>query len=187
MKKIIEYFKSIKIDKKTLYAFIAGIIGIIVIFFSEMNFSDNKEKIEVEGVISDNKYCSELETRIEEFIESIDGAGETEVIITLSETTEYVYAKDGKEIKKNNEKNDDETLENSYVIIKNNNNNSGLLIKTIEPKIRGVAISCEGGDNTKVQQSIYSAVSALLNLNTSRISISKLSIQEDNNEKQNHR
>ena len=120
---------------------------------------------------------------MENFIENIDGAGKTRVIITLSETTEYIYAKDGKEIRKNDEKNDDETLENKYVIIENDNINSGLLIKTIEPKIRGVAISCEGGDNTKVQQQIYSAVSAVLNINSSKISISKLSSLEVVNEK----
>ena len=131
----------------------------------------------------DNDYCLQLEKKMEDFIENIDGAGKTRVIITLSETTEYIYAKDGKEVRKNNEKNDDETLENEYVIIENNNINSGLLIKTIEPKIRGIAISCEGGDNIKVQQQIYSAVSAVLNINTSRISISKLSSLEVVNEK----
>ena len=185
MKKISNIIKKLNIDKKTLYILIAGIIGIAFIFFSEIEFTDNTE-INEDEIISDDAYCSKLEEKIELFIESIDGAGETEVVITLSETTEYVYAKDGKEIKKNSDKNDDETYEDDYVIIKNNNNNTGLLIKTIEPKIRGIAISCEGGDKTEVQQAIYSAVSALLNLNTSRISISKLSSQEDDDEKQNH-
>ena len=61
--------------------------------------------------------------------------------------------------------------------------NSGLLIKTIEPKIRGVAIACTGGDDVYVQQQIYSAVSALLNVSTSEISISKLTDKEIKNEK----
>ncbi len=183
MKKINQYLKNIKLEKKTIFALVAGITSIAIIFFSEFSFSNNDKNNEEIEVTSDNEYCTQLERKIESFIENIEGAGKTKVIITLSETTEYIYAKDGKEVSKNNEKNDDKTLENNYVIIKNNNNNSGLLIKTIEPKIRGVAISCEGGDNTDVQQSIYSAVSALLNLNTSRISISKLSVQEDNDEK----
>ena len=65
------------------------------------------------------------------------------------------------------------------VIIENNNNDVGLLIKTIEPKVRGVAVSCEGGDNTKVQQQIFSTIEALLDIKTSNISISKLSYTED--------
>lgn len=177
-----EYIKGIKFDKKTLYVLFAGVIGIVLIFFSEVDLNKKEEK-EIVNEITDDEYCSQLENKIESFIENIDGAGKTEVIITLSETTEYIYAKDGKEVKKSNEKNDDNTLENNYVIIKNNNNNSGLLIKTIEPKIRGVAVSCEGGDKTEVQQAIYSAVGALLNINTSRISISRLSYKEEKNEK----
>ncbi len=182
MKKIKEYIKNLKLDKKTIFVFVAGILGIVIIFLSEIDFNVNKES-EKEDDNIDNDYCLQLEKKMEDFIENIDGAGKTRVIITLSETTEYIYAKDGKEVRKNNEKNDDETLENEYVIIENNNINSGLLIKTIEPKIRGIAISCEGGDNIKVQQQIYSAVSAVLNINTSRISISKLSSLEVVNEK----
>ncbi len=182
MKKIEEYIKKLKLDKKSIFIFVAGILGIVIIFLSEINFTINKE-YEKEADNVENDYCLQLEKKMEDFIENIDGAGKTRVIITLSETTEYIYAKDGKEIRKNNEKNDDETLENKHVIIENDNINSGLLVKTIEPKIRGIAISCEGGDNTKVQQQIYSAVSAVLNINTSRISISKLSSLEVVNEK----
>ncbi len=182
MKKIKEYIKNLKLDKKTIFVFIAGFLGIMIIFLSEIDFTANKQN-EKENDSIENDYCLQLEKKMEDFIENIDGAGKTRVIITLSETTEYIYAKDGKEVRKNNEKNDDETLENEYVIIENDNINSGLLIKTIEPKIRGIAISCEGGDNTKVQQQIYSAVSAVLNINTSRISITKLSSLEVVNEK----
>lgn len=182
MKKLESYIKNLKLDKKNVFVFIAGILGIIIIFLSEKDFSKNIESEKEEGNTTID-YCLQLEKKMEDFIENIDGAGKTRVIITLSETTEYIYAKDGKEVRKNNDKNDDETLENKHVIIENNNINSGLLIKTIEPKIRGIAISCEGGDNTKVQQQIYSAVSAVLNINTSRISISKLSSLEVENEK----
>ncbi len=148
MKVLKEYIKGINLDKKTFCVLFAGVIGVVCIFFSEMDFNKKDEK-EIVDEISNDEYCSQLEDKIESFIENIDGAGKTEVIITLSETTEYIYAKDGKEVNKSNEKNDDNTLENNYVIIKNNNNNSGLLIKTIEPKIRGVAVSCEGGDKTE--------------------------------------
>ena len=73
--------------------------------------------------------------------------------------------------------------QSDYVIINADDNDKGLLLKTIEPKIRGVAIVCDGGNNELVQQQIYSAVSAVLNISTSKISISKLSASEVNNEK----
>lgn len=176
--------KKIKLDKKTIIMLIAGFLIIIILFVSELDFESEKEDVKSE--LSDEEYCNYLENKIKHFIERIDGAGKTEVIITLAETTEYIYATDDKDIRKNNSNSDDSTIEKDYVIIENDNNDVGLLIKTIEPKIRGVAVSCEGGDNVKVQQQIYSTIEAILNIKTSSISISKLSLTEDEYEKQNN-
>lgn len=173
--------KKINFNKKTLIFLIVGFLMIAILFFSELDF--NEEKEDVTNEISDEEYCDFLENKVENFIEKIDGAGETEVIITLAETTEYIYATDDRDIRKNNTNGDDSTIEKDYVIIENENNDVGLLIKTIEPKIRGVAVSCEGGDNVKVQEQIYSAIEALLDINMSSISISKLSLMEDEYEK----
>lgn len=173
--------KKINVDKKMLIVLIIGFLLIIILVVSELDFEKEKEPIKSD--LSDEEYCIYLEDKIKHFIEKIDGAGKTEVIITLAETTEYIYATDDKDVKKNNSNSDDSTLEKDYVIIENDNNDVGLLIKTIEPKIRGVAISCEGGDNIKVQQQIFSTIEALLNIKTSSISISKLSLTEENHEK----
>ena len=104
-------------------------------------------------------------------------------MITVSETTEYIYAENDKENRKNSDSANDLSNQSDYVIINADDNDTGLLLKTIEPKIRGVAIVCDGGNNEFVQQQIYSAVSAVLNISTSKISISKLSASEVNNEK----
>lgn len=182
---IIERFqqliKKFNLDKKTIIILISGFLIIILIMVSELNFDTETENVESE--ISDEEYCDHLENKIKSFIEKIDGAGKTEVIITLAETTEYIYATDDKDTRKNNNNTDDSTVQKDYVIIENNNNDVGLLIKTIEPKIRGVAISCEGADDIKVQEQIYSTVEALLDIKTSNISISKLSLTEEKYEK----
>lgn len=175
--------KQLKLDRKTMVILTVGILGIVLLFFSEFFFQED-DIDENKSYNTDEEYCIYLENKIKSYIEKIDGAGKTEVIITLSETTEYIYATDDKDVRKNNANSDDATIEKDYVIIENNNNDAGLLIKTIEPKIRGVAVSCEGGDNTKVQQQIFSTIEALLDISTSNISISKLSNMEDNhNEK----
>lgn len=172
-------FKKINLDKKTIIILIAGFLGILLLFFSEFSSQDDNDE-EIEAYNTDEEYCIYLENKIQSYIETIEGAGKTEVIITLSETTEYIYATDDKDVRKNNANSDDATIEKDYVIIENNNNDVGLLIKTIEPKVRGVAVCCEGGDNTKVQQQIFSAIEALLDISTSNISISKLSYTEEN-------
>lgn len=174
----IKKIKNLKTDKKTTIILIVGMLLLIFIVMSEFTTVDKQEDVEIIPK-TDEEYCACLEEKIKSFIEKIDGAGKTEVIITLSETTEYIYATDDKDVRKNNTNSDDSTLEKEYVIIENNNNDEGLLIKTIKPKIRGVAISCEGGDNVEVQQQIYSTIEALLDIKTSNIAITKLSFLEE--------
>ncbi len=171
--------KKLNLDKKTKIIIFVGFSFILMLFMSEINFNNEEDEPEFTDEMTDAEYCVYLENKLIEFIESIDGAGKTKVMITLSETTEYIYATDDKDTKKNNNNSDDSTFQKDYVIIENNNNDGGLLIKTIKPKVRGVAISCEGGNNTQVQQQIYSAISAILDISTSNISISKLSLTED--------
>ena len=175
--KLLPLIDKLKADKKLVLFIAAGFLMIGVLFISELD-SEPEEDIE-SCEIFDGEYCEYLENKIRLFIENIDGAGKAEVIITLAETTEYIYATDDKSVNKSNDK----TVEKDFVIIEDNSNDTGLLIKTIEPKVRGVAISCEGGDNVKVQEQIYSSLEAILDIRSSDISISKLAVTEDKYEK----
>lgn len=172
---------KLKIDKKTALFVVVGFTAILIIFFSEFisSSSNSKEKSISTDEMSSVTYCECLEDKVKEIVESIEGAGKAKVMITLSETTEYIYATNDKDVRKSDDNSDDSTFENDYVIIENNSNDTGLLVKTIEPKVRGVAVVCEGGSDSTVQRQIYSAVSAVLNISTSRISISKLNVTEE--------
>ncbi len=175
-----DLFTKIKADKKLVIFVILGFSVIFIISLTELSSGEDSEELyEFSSEYSSAEYCSYLEAKLTELVESIDGAGKTRVMITLAETTEYIYATNDRDTRKTDDGSDNTTFENDYVIIEENNNDTGLLIKTIEPKVRGVAVVCEGGNNSSVQNQIYSTVSAVLNVSTARISISKLSISED--------
>lgn len=165
--------KKFKKDKKTAIITLIGFSLMFAILVSEFLPLKSDEKTD-DTKVEYSDYCQTMESKIETIVQSIDGAGEAQVMITLAETTEYIYAKNVDF--NSNEK--DNNSNSEYIIINIDDNDTGLLVKTIEPKIRGVAIVCEGGDNPTVQQQIYSAVSVVLNINTSKISISKLSSSE---------
>lgn len=165
--------KKFKKDKKTAIITLIGFSLMFAILVSEFLPLNSDEKTD-DTKVEYSDYCQTMESKIEAIVQSIDGAGEAQVMITLAETTEYIYAKNVDF--NSNEK--DNNSNSEYIIINIDDNDTGLLVKTIEPKIRGVAIVCEGGDNPTVQQQIYSAVSVVLNINTSKISISKLSSSE---------
>lgn len=167
-------------DKKMLLVVLIGFIGVFLIAISEMNLDKSTEKGKnLTQNMDSYEYCDYLERRVEDIVNSIDGAGEVRVMITLAETTEYVYAQNQNGTKKSNKDSENSDNKSNFVIIENDNNDSGLLIKTYEPKVRGVAVVCDGGDNPMVQQQIYSTVSAVLNVSTARISISKLKSKKE--------
>ncbi len=170
----------LKKDKKILILVLIGFVSVVLIALSEMNFDKSIDDDKVNNSNIDSyEYCDYLETRIEDIVGSIEGAGKVRVMITLAETTEYVYAQNQNGTKKSNKDSENSDNKSNFVIIEKDNNDSGLLIKTFEPKIRGVAVVCDGGDNPLVQQQIYSTVSAVLNVSTARISISKLTSEKE--------
>ena len=92
-------------------------------------------------------------------------------MITLKNTSESVYAKNT-ELSSS----DSSSSQNDeYVIYNGVNGDSPLLLKENFPVIEGVAVVCSGGDNVKIQEQIKKCVSALFNISSNRISVSKIS------------
>lgn len=168
----------IKTNKKTFICFVSGILGILLIFASEaLVKSPKKEKQSEKTYVS---YSNETEEKLADIISKVEGAGKTKVFLTIEESEEYVYAQN---ISSDRKDSTQENEEKEYVIVDGNGGKNGLLVKTVNPKIRGVAIVCEGGEDPAVQQRIYSCVSASLGISMARISISKMTSTEVNNEK----
>ena len=54
-----------------------------------------------------------------------------------------------------------------------------MLLKIIEPDVRGVLIVCDGGDNSVIQERVLDAVTKSLNISSARVCITKLSQQTE--------
>ncbi len=163
-KKIFDRFKS---DRKTMLILIISVVGMLLILFSDVGSneqSDNKSSKNDATIYSEY----ELSKQIEELIENINGAGKCKAMITYNCYEETVYAQ-----------NKDETLRadgekhhtGEYIILDSNNDEVGLAVKTIMPEIKGIAIVCQGGDNPVIIEQIISALSALFNISSNRISV----------------
>lgn len=172
-KTVQKILEKIKRDKRIAAIVSIGLVGIILLTLSELmpQKSDAKQNEKTENVTDiRDSYEENIEKRLTSIVSSIDGAGRTEVMVTLASGDENVYA-----VK---EKSSDGSKEREYIVIDSDKNESGLLLKVIEPEIRGVAIVCEGADSAKIRQEIISSVSAVLGISTNRISIAKIKSAE---------
>ena len=112
-----------------------------------------------------------MEIQLKRILERIDGVGKSEIMVTVGATEEYVYAQEGKT--QTGEKNTSE--ESQYVIIGSGGGKQALLKKIVSPEISGVVIICEGGDSSIVKERVYNAVSAVFNIPSQRIFVTKSS------------
>lgn len=175
--KIAEKLGSIKKDKKTVTAvMILGIGGLLLIMLSSVLPEKKQDKNESEKMIRQNtetdsdSYCRETEQRLENFLSSVEGAGEVKVYLTVGTDERYVYAKEGKQSRSENKTEEEE----KYVIV-GGGSEKNALIETVEtPEITGAVIACTGCDSPIVTERIYKAVSAALGIPTGKIYVTKL-------------
>ena len=92
-----------------------------------------------------SEYCEDVRLSLKNILENMDGVGECEVLLTVENSVEGVY------------------LENNQT-----------KTKEIEPKIRGVVVACEGGDDAVVEERVTQAVTKAFDISTAKVFVTKL-------------
>lgn len=148
----------------------AGLLAMILILVSDFTGGEEQKRSDtgVNGIsfTSAELYAGETEARLCETLTEIEGVGKAKVMLTITSTEEYVYAE--------SVKSGVSQTENSYVIIDKGSQKEALVKKINNPAISGVVIVCEGGDDPKVCEKIYSAVSTALNIPTNKIYVAEM-------------
>ncbi len=141
-----ERIKKLFEHEKTMKIIIAaGIVGIALIFLSSFNFGGIGSE-KGDREFSVEGYGEQMESDLEETLSSITGVGRAKVLLTMENSVEYHYLKD-----------------------------STTKTKEVEPKIRGVLVVCEGGDDPVVIERITESVTKALGISAAKVCITKLS------------
>ncbi|MEG0693224.1 MAG: stage III sporulation protein AG [Oscillospiraceae bacterium] len=176
-----------KMDDKKLKIFVTiGLVGIALIFLSsffggEKTSKPTDEMKLPEGTLTNEQYEQKLEKEVSELINSIEGVGKANIMVTLLNGIEYVYATE-ENVNTDKTNTADETVaqrrssEQKTILIEDDNGRRKALLKTtLEPTVKGVVIVCEGGDDIVVKERVTEAVKAILNISSTRICVTKLS------------
>ncbi|MDE7389542.1 MAG: hypothetical protein K2M82_01165 [Lachnospiraceae bacterium] len=179
-------FEGIASDGKKRNIIIAlGMIGILLIFMSSLidgGKDENKVSNEPNDIVeqSVDGYKSELESELSEIISQIDGVGDVHLLLTMESTTEQVYAIEknideqiGSILDDDKSSNETEYTENNtYVIVKSGDGSENLVkLKEVMPRIRGVLVVCEGGENAVVKEKVTKAVCGALNISSGKVCV----------------
>ncbi len=107
---------------------------------------------------------NELERKLEDFLETVDGVGKAKVCIMFDLLEETSYAV--------NEETDSDSHTSEYIIVEYaDGSENGLPICVRAPQIRGVAVSCEGGASAKVKNEVTALLTASLGITANRVHV----------------
>lgn len=162
------FLSALSNNKKAVKAIVVlGAAGMILIMLSSFSGSKKEDIKDTESINTQEseKFRCETEERLEDFLRTVDGVGEVKVYLAVSGENEYVYATEGKKSIGENKSEE----EKKYVIIGSNGNKSALVETVNSPKITGAVIACTGADSPTVQEAVYKAASAALDIPTAKI------------------
>ncbi len=179
-----KFFENLSLNKgKKNIILIIGFLGILLIFLSNFLETDRNKNKETEQVIptAENlveSYQSKLQSDLCDIVSNIDGVGNVRILITMESTVEDVYAVE-KSVSEQSQSNSEESKvseandyseDDTYVKVKNDDGSESLvMLKQVMPKIRGVLVVCEGGENSTIKEKVTQAVSGVLNISSSKV------------------
>lgn len=170
---------------------LAGILILIIALPTDTKGKKQAEEAK-ENISKENNTMEaskdEIEQKLEDILEKIDGAGEVKVMITYQDSGTQVVEKDKNTSENSLEESDstggvrstkEQQLQESTVYEEADAGNTPFVSKELLPKVDGILIVASGGDNQKVKQNISEAVLALFQVEAHRIKIVKMSGLED--------
>lgn len=174
-----------KDSKWTKAVIFAGFIGIALILLSSLlpKTSGNKASSSDQcTTISSEEYVKQLEEKVQTLVEKISGVGSSNVMITLENGVENVYANSEKKSTDNTTDNsssgtskatDKNNTEQNVVVVDGKDGKQALVVTQKEPTVKGVVVVCDGGDNLTVVQDVIDAVTTALRITSNRVTVVK--------------
>lgn len=192
-----KYFETMikqkKLPKKDslIILLLCGVLLLVIaIPVSEGGEDEEERTVEksmdlVSAGMEEEDYANYLEGRLEDTLSRVSGVGKVKVMVTLESTSEKVIEKDQQTESENVTEEDSQggirsTVRNSSditTVYNEGDQNTGqtpYITKELSPKVEGVVVIAEGGNEGVVVQNITEAVQALFGVDTHKIKVMKL-------------
>ena len=135
-----------------------------------------------------NSYISSMEARLKNILKKVDGIGQVEVMITLKTSKEKVPLKDNPYTDENITESDRaggrrssknyRSEEKTVMLDQRDGDASPYVLKEMEPKLEGVLVLAEHGENVRITKEIIDAVQVLFDVPSHKIKVMKMQVTE---------
>lgn len=198
--KISELWKKQKFGKDSFLIMILGGLLLLIIAWPTDEKRDSQNQVLQSGLMSSSDgmisstesnqskelsgYIQAMEERLSRMLESMEGVGKVEVMITYasnyelvplqqvtkssSETAEADSSGGSRVIKQQN------SSEETVFTMDEQGNQVPYVVTTKEPQIIGIAVSAQGGGNPVIQKNITEVIQSLFRIEANRIIVTRM-------------
>lgn len=160
---------------------ILSVVGIALIFFSTYIGGNKSENSNVktkesssESEYSQEDYKNSLQENLKDTISKIQGVGNIKVMVTMESSPQKEYATEKKINTENASNKTTDKTETAYIKVKDSNGSEHAISLTeYAPKVRGVVIICDGGDQPYIKEKVTDAVVAAVGVSSSHVCVTK--------------
>lgn len=162
LKKIPEYIKKYR------YVVLVLAIGLILMAIPEKSSASDSNSNVIASTTNNETSVSD---QLRSVLSKIEGAGNIEVMLTVSAGEEIIYQTD-QDISVSGESNS--TRSDTVTLTDADRNQVGLIKQVNPPSYMGAIIVCQGADSPTVKLAIVEAVSKITGLSSDRICVLKM-------------
>ena len=141
---------------------------VVGIYFLTLPKSQNKQQESIDNnrseFSSSAEYVDYLENKLENVITSLQGVGNTEIVITLEKGFQYIYQTE-EEVRTTS--NGTSVSTTNVVLV----DGQPLVLEEIYPLIKGIVVIAEGSSNVAVKMDIISVIQTVIDIDTAKIKI----------------
>lgn len=173
--------------KVTLFLVIGG-LGVLLIFLSSFLPKDGGGKAAdaptdeaARQELTNDDYEQRYQQRVEQLVAQIDGVGKAHVTVTLDSGVEYVYAKEeskdtDRQSGSGETLSERDSIDQKTILIEDENGRKKALVRTtLEPRVRGVVVVCEGGGDVRVVERVTEAVKTVFGISSTKVCVTQMS------------
>lgn len=180
------WINSLKIKmpgkNQMLILFLCGVLlMVIAIPVKDKEETTEYVNLETTGITDDTEYAQLLERRLENILSKMEGAGEVSCMVTLAQSAEQIIEKDlevsddvvKEEDSQGGVRRTNQSSRSETTIYQEGENGTPYVSKQISPKVEGVLVLSEGGDDAVVAKNINESIQALFGIAPHKIRIVK--------------
>lgn len=166
--------------KKTDFLVLA-LVGVLILVISLPTDSGAGSRQQQNSQeVEDATGREDVESKLEKILGKIEGAGKVEVMITYEDEGTSVVEKDESSTKENSTEISGDSVTGTTSQVQRqeetvfDGEEQPFVVRELKPKIEGILVVAEGGDNAVVKQNISEAVMALFDVEIHKIKIVKM-------------